>query len=103
MDRLKGEPGSGRREVQQKKAPVSNPSISTTRLIWKALEHALRIKSLLDSYNQEQVDAIQVVLGFLQTEFRTHLSTKLPERLLPTENHPCSKNRGSVYLIDGKQ
>jgi hypothetical protein len=37
MDRLKGEPGSGRREVQQKKACVFNPSNSTTRLIWTAL------------------------------------------------------------------
>jgi hypothetical protein len=37
MDRLKGEPGSGRRELQQKKACVFNPSNSTSRLIWTAL------------------------------------------------------------------
>jgi hypothetical protein len=37
MDRLKGEPGSRRRKVQQKKPCVFSSSNSTTGLIWTAL------------------------------------------------------------------
>jgi NADPH-dependent 7-cyano-7-deazaguanine reductase QueF-like protein len=61
------------------------------------------LKAFLDSYNQEQIDAIKVVLGFLDTDFRTCLSNNLPSWLSILENQPCSKDRGSVYLIDGKQ
>jgi len=68
----------------------------------KNMSMPFELKVMFDSYSQEQVDAIQVVLGFLQNEFRTHLSKDMPELLFPNENHPFSKHSGFVYLIAEK-
>jgi hypothetical protein len=41
----------------------------------------VELRDILASYSQEQVDAIQVVLGFLQTEFRKSLEKIDPDLL----------------------
>ncbi len=56
------------------------------------------LKGLFAAYNQDQIDAIQVVLGFLQGEYRDYIKKNEPALLFPDEGRPFSKHCGFVYL-----
>jgi hypothetical protein len=59
MDRLKGEPGSGRRKVQQKKPCLFSSSNSTTGLIWTAL----LLDRLLERPQDSIFDIVRIALA----------------------------------------
>ncbi len=68
----------------------------------KTMSMSAELRDILASYDQEQVDAIQVVLGFLQGEFRKYIRKIEPELLFPDEKRPFSKHCGFVYLTATK-
>ncbi|SCZ86506.1 class I SAM-dependent methyltransferase [Nitrosomonas mobilis] len=60
------------------------------------------LRGILASYDQAQIDAIQVVLGFLQGECREQIKKTDPELLFPDEDRPLTKHSGFVYLTATK-
>ncbi|MGB3068607.1 MAG: class I SAM-dependent methyltransferase [Ottowia sp.] len=68
----------------------------------KNMRMPAELSEILASYSQEQIDAVQVVLGFLQGEYRKHIKKNDPGLLLPNEDHPFSKHSGFVYLTAEK-
>lgn len=60
------------------------------------------LRVMLDSYDQAQIDAVQVVLGFLQGEYREYIKNTEPALLFPDEGRLFSKHCGFVYLTATK-
>ncbi|WP_292979564.1 class I SAM-dependent methyltransferase [Nitrosomonas sp.] len=60
------------------------------------------LKEILSGYNHSQIEAVQVVLGFLQSEYRKHIEKTDSSLLFPDERYPFSKHCGFVYLTAAK-
>ena len=60
------------------------------------------LRDMLALYDQAQIDAIQVVLGFLQGEYREYIKKTESALLFPDEGRLFSKHCGFVYLTATK-
>lgn len=98
-------------EIKSRWERFFSPVIVHNAFVWPflpfmAIKHMSMPKELMelfDSYKQDQIDAVQVVLGFLHNQLRAHINNIDPTMLFPNEESAFSKHCGFVYLIAVKE